>query len=83
MAVHHSAPPNLDSANSRFHQRTWSSGCSHPIRRDAEEMMIVPEKPPLSEPTWVAALVTPSKVSKAEVARRKRNIPDLRDQDRD
>src|SRR5271166_109537 len=31
----------------------------------SEEMMIVPEKPPLSEPTWVAALVTPSKVSKA------------------
>jgi len=28
-------------------------------------MMIVPEKPPLSEPTWAAALVTPSKVSKA------------------
>src|SRR5271166_5193106 len=30
-------------------------------------MMIVPEKPPLSEPTWAAALVTRSKVSKARM----------------
>ena len=40
------APRPLHSARSRFHQRTWRSGCSYPAPPGSEEMMISPEKPP-------------------------------------